>query len=226
VVALAVVFDGDEEPAAAPAGLGLSDLEPALLTQDDVGDGFAPQSDTEGEEDGSAQPDTIDTTAECRETLERFGITFGSEAPVGEEVSAAFERESDGVRVTHALGLRAHDDDDPTPSVLADAWGHCDRVTYELDGYQYELRLEADEVDDLGDDAWSVYTINDVTTRADTHVRIQTYSLGVLRDGVHSSVNVTGSVGADAQESEPADRDLARYLAQVADGNVRRVLEG
>ena len=202
----------------APDDLDIADLEPALLTADDVGEGFAVDPDDSGDSETSFED--ADVAPDCREALDRFEAE-----DTGDEngIQADFERRSDGVTVSQELSL--NEPGEPTIQEVADGLGRCERIAYEDDGQQVELRFGVDEVDDLGDEAIGVEMSFDIELMPGIRVTLEAYGLIVARDGVTSGVMVTGPLNPVTLEFGSVDRDLARNLAERADEKLREVLE-
>jgi hypothetical protein len=230
VVAMVVVNRGDDGEATTHADLDLSELEPALLTEADIGYHFVrgTEAATGGGDDGSIL-DVAEVSADCRESIERFESlepdTSDGSGTVRDSISATFERDHGEFSVVHSLSLT--EADDPTAADVTEAWSHCDQIAYQQDGAQIEERLDLEEVDGLGDEADSVATATDVTLADGTQVSSESYSLYVTREGVFSEVGVSGPYDHDTPKSGPVDvDDLARRLADAADDKLRRALDG
>lgn len=211
VVAAVALGSGDDRE--------VTDLRPALLTLDDLGNEFSPASDDD--EDDTLDLDEADMDEDCREALERFAA--GGEDDEDESLMAAFERRSDGVGVEHELDII--DADEPTLGEVADALGQCDRIAYEDQGVPVELRLSVSDVEGLGEEALALDLTIDVTVMAGAQVTAEAYGLMVVRDGTASTVFVTGPLDPATLEAGPVDRDLARELAGTADGRVQQALD-
>jgi hypothetical protein len=210
---------GDGGSSAAPEDLDIADLEPALLTADDVGEGFA--VDRDDSDDDETSFDDADVAPDCREALDRFEAE-----DTGDEngIQADFERRSDGVTVSQELSLI--EPGEPTIQEIADGLGRCERIAYEDDGQQVELRFGVDEVDGLGDEAIGVDMSFDIELMPGIRVTLEAYGLIVARDGVTSGVMVTGPLNPVTLEFGSVDRHLARDLAERADEKLREVLDG
>jgi hypothetical protein len=212
--------DGDGGgSSAAPEDLEIADLEPALLTADDVGEGFA--VDSEDGDDDETSFDDADVDPDCREALDRFEASDDDND--ADDLQANFERQ-DGATVEHGLSLIQPDE--PTLDEVADGLSRCERISYEDDGQQVEMRLGVEDVGGLGDDAVGVEMSLDVELVPGTGVTLDAYGIVAVRDGVASTVFVTGPINAVTLETGAADRDLARDLAETADEKVRQVLDG
>lgn len=221
VVAAAVLVDSDDSDGGgtqtAPGDLEIAELEPALLTQDDVGGEFsASPSDDDGDDD-PFDTEAADTSEECRRAMEQFEAT---DDDTEDNLMARFERASDNVSVEHELSLL--DPGEPTVDEIAGGLRQCERIAYEDEGQQVEMRMAVDEVDGLGDEAIGVAITIEVAQLA----TVDTYGLIVARDGVGSSVYVTGPFDpADPLAGGAADRDMARDLAATADERLQRLLD-
>jgi hypothetical protein len=193
----------------------LADLEPALLTVDDVGEGFTPTRD---EDEDTLDLDEADMDEECREALQRFAAGDDDE---GDNLKATFERERDGVGVEHELALV--DSGEPTLDQVADALGRCDRIAYEDQGRPVEMLMSVGEVDGLGEEALELDLSVTVTVMADAEITVEAYALVVIRDDTASTVFVTGALDPTTLVPGPVDRDLARQLAATADERIREL---
>lgn len=218
VVALGLSSGDGGGSSEAPEGLEVADLEPALLTADDVGEGFAVDSDDSDDDETSF--DDAEMAPDCREALDRF-----ESEDTGDEngIQADFERSSDGVTVSQELSLI--EPGEPTIQEVADGLGRCERISYEDEGQQVEMRFGVDEVDGLGDEAIGVEMSFDIELMPGSGITLEAYGLIVARDGVTSGVMVTGPIDEVTLEAGSVDRDMARDLAERADEKLREVLD-
>ena len=217
VIALGVANGDGGGSSEAPEGLEVADLEPALLTADDLGEGFAVDSDDSDDDETSFED--ADMAPDCREALDRFEAE-----DTGDEngLQADFERSNDGVTVSQELSLI--ESGEPTIREIADGLRRCERISYEEDGQQVEMRFGVDDVDGLGDEAIGVEMSFDLELMQGVGVTLEAYGLIVARDGVTSGVMVTGPLDPITLESGSVDRDLARDLAERADEKLQQVL--
>jgi hypothetical protein len=203
--------DDDDGTATAPAGLGLDDLEPALLTEDDVGRGFT-QTDSDGGDE--LNPDQVDASAGCREVLERF-----EDSDDDEDLEIDFEG-PDEATVTHSLSLV--DEDDPSIAEFQEAISRCDRIAWDDGEVRGEFRISTRDLDGPGDAAVGLdFTIE--ATEGPLTVTGEGYGIFSFRDGVVSAVTGIGGLDVDTFEGLPVDRDHLSDLAERADEKVRRV---
>jgi hypothetical protein len=203
----------------APQDLEIADLEPALLTSDDVGEGFAVDPD-----DGDDDELTLEAAgvgADCREALQQFE-TDGDDGSDG--LQANYQRSTDGVSVEHGLSLI--DSGEPSIDDVADALRRCDRFSFEDGGQHVEMRLSVDDVGGLGEEAVGVEMSLDVEALTGLQVTLEAYGLVVTRDGVASSIFVTGSLDLMTLRTGDVDEDFARELAAMADEKIQDVLDG
>jgi hypothetical protein len=202
----------DDDVSAAPPApsstIELDDLEPALLTEDEVGEGFT--EDTRG--GGEVTSDELDTSAECREA-------FGMVDDVDAQAEADFVGEADAI-VAHTLTLVV--EGQPSLSRMRDVLNQCE-IGWADEQVEGGLALSVDEIDGVGDEAVEIEIVYEIASEG---VEITADGYGILsrRDGVQSAVFGVGPTGGT--ESEPADRDLIRALAQRADEKLSDVLEG
>jgi hypothetical protein len=215
---------GDPEASRPPDYLRLSDLEPALLTEDDVGRGFVAQTGTP-DVAPTGIPDDADVSPGCRRALERFesfeSDVDGGADPIAGMVSVDFER-PDGTTLNHNLALM--EADTPGTDEIAAGWSQCRRIEYEQDDLHYVQHVEADEVDGLGDGAAAIAITNDITTPEGNEVKVASYALVVVRDGVSFTVSAGNQVDPE-QGSEPPDPDLVAELAAIGDAKLRQLLD-
>jgi hypothetical protein len=215
VVAFGLANNDDDEATRAPAGLSLDDVEPALLTEDDVGAGFA-ESTPGG--DGELRTDDMDTSPECRQVLRSFEQSDDE----GEDLEADFE-DTDGATLSHTLALI--DEDEPTMDEALDALGECRTIGWDDGETQGEIRLSADDIDGPGDQAFEMEMEIEGSSQGVTVV-LDGYVVYSMREGVVSTVGGFGAIDPDTLEGEPVDRDLVRSLAERADEKVHEALEG
>jgi hypothetical protein len=227
-VVLMGLADDDSGP---PAGVELDDLEPALLTGADLGDGFEEDDPTVPADPADAPVpdyDELDISDSCREFLESSQARRAER----EVLLARFARRADAVNVTHELAL-VHPDE-PSLAEVAASFRRCDRLVYGDADSPTEERYEAVDVGGLGDEAIGVT----ITVIGGEELSYQLYELIVMRQGVLSTIAVTGPVEQEYPETAqedgpprsrlergPADRDLARDLAATADERIGRLLD-
>jgi hypothetical protein len=219
VVALGTMNGDDGGSEEAPEGLDIADLEPALLTADDVGEGFTDDPSGPDDEDDEESFDDADMDPGCREALDRFEASEDDDS--SDDLQADFTRQ-DGASVEHGLSLI--EPDEPSLDEVADGIDQCDRISYEDQGQQVVLQMAAERVDGLGDEAVGVDITFDISGLG-FEVTLESYGLLVARDGVASSVYMTGPFSRTTLETGPVDRDLTRDLAETADEKLRQVLE-
>ena len=215
------------EPDDGPADLTLADLEPALLTTEDVPPGYvvSDDDDGEGEDDEPLTVDDVETDPACQEVLEQLEGSGADEGESDEAVlTAELERPDDNASVTHDLWLGTPGD--RTIGEVADLLRECDSVSYEADemGTQAEMRMSVEEVDGLGDDAIAVEV--DIEIGGALTIELQSHGLLWSRDGVESNLFVDGAFDEVTLEALPPDRDLARSAAEAVDERIREVTGG
>lgn len=222
-----VVTDDSDTASTAPAELDIADMERALLTEEDVGGGFTVDEDNDGEEEGFLSSEEIDASAECREAIARFQADEDDD----EIIEIGFEHPTSNAGVGHEITLI--DPGEPTMGDVADGLGRCGTMAFEDDGAQFEIDLTVADLEGPGEEALGVAMITDVTSPA-YDLTLDTYVIMAARDGVVSIIDVTGPIevspptesASRPPEGGPADRELARRLAETADERIRRVLEG
>jgi len=204
----------DDDTTTAPADVSLDDLEPALLTEDEVGAGFSEVS--AGSDDDDLDLDEMETSDECREVIESF-----EGADDGDEVQVEFDTD-DEATLSHSLALI--DEDDPSFGDVRDAIGQCRTITWDDGETQGEIRLSTEDIDGPADDAFALEVEIEASSGA-VSVTLDGYAVYSVRDGVVSTLGAFGAVDSATFEGEPADRDLVRSLTDTVDEKVREVLE-
>ena len=214
-----VLLSGDDDSSTTgpPAGITLDDLEPALLTEDDVGGGF--RVDTSGDDsDDPMDPDSIETSDECRSVLERFEA---SDTP-DDEIGVDFVDDAEGT-VQHSIGLA--EEGTPNLAEVREALDHCETMDFEEDGATGQFRFETSDVDGIGDDAIGLTIGVDVETQGFS-ISFEMYGVMWERDGVNSSVAGFGGFDETTLEGLPLDEEWVRDLAATADDRVTDILAG
>ena len=214
VAAYGLANDDDDDTTTAPADVSLDDLEPALLTEDEVGAGFSEVS--AGSDDDDLDLDEMETSDECREVIESF-----EGADDGDEVQVEFDTD-DEATLSHSLALI--DEDDPSFGDVRDAIGQCRTITWDDGETQGEIRLSTEDIDGPADDAFALEVEIEASSGA-VSVTLDGYTVYSMRDGVVSTLGAFGAVDSATFEGEPADRDLVRSLTDTVDEKVREVLE-
>ena len=205
----------DDATTTAPADVSLDDLEPALLTEDEVGSGYS-EAPGSGDDD-DLDLDEMETSDECREVIESFE---GDDD--GDGIQVEFETD-DEATVSHSLALI--DQDEPSFGDVRDAIGQCRTITWDDGETQGEMRLSAEDIDGPADDAFALEVEIEASSGA-VSVTLDGYAVYSVRDGVVSTLGAFGAVDSATFEGEPADRDLVRSLTDTVDEKVREVLEG
>ncbi len=201
VAAYGLANDDGDRAVTAPEGLELDELEPALLTEGEIGAGFTAFTNTD--EDARLTPDELETSEQCREVF----VTFQEWGADDLRIEVA-----DGkAAVAHSLALV--DRGDPSMGETRAAIGGCGTIAWD-DGQSHgEMWLSATDIDGPGDEAFEVALTVDVAPSS--IAPDEDYAIFSMRDGV---VSIVAGAGA-------ADRDLVRTLSERADEKVRHVLE-
>jgi hypothetical protein len=214
VVVAAVVLvsaGGDDE-----VELTEAQLQDALLTEGDVGDGFTVDPDTDDSED-EFDPDEVDASEECLDLYERFETA--SDTDDGIEVEAKFDG-TDGAQVEQTLGQgssfgldEVREFADTCDEISVDDGENVGRLTFEV----------VDDVTEVGDDSLTLRIEVDL----DEPVDLTLPSLGVLweRDGIQSQVSVTGAIDSESLEASEPDEALLRDLVERADERLAEVID-
>jgi hypothetical protein len=213
VAAYGLANDDDDGTTTAPADVSLDDLEPALLTENEVGAGYSEVRG--GGDDDDLGFDEMETSDECREVIESF------EGDGDDEVQVEFETD-DEATLSHSLARI--DEDEPSFGDVRDAIGQCRTITWDDGDTQGEIGLSTEDVDGPADDAFALAVEIEASSGA-VSVSLDGYAVYSVRDGVVSTLGAFGAVDPATFEGEPADRDLVRSLTDTVDEKVRAVLE-
>jgi hypothetical protein len=210
-----VALSGDDDDASAPADLSLADLEPALLTEEDVGGDYT--LDPSGGE-GDDSMDGVAGSEECREVME----SLEESGNTNEEVGVEFVDDSDGT-VGNTLGLLLPAE--PTLAEVRAALQQCDTMTFEDDGATGELHITIEDVEGLGNDAIGVDMVMDVEVEG-MSLTVVSYGLLWEHDGVAADLFAFG--GLDERTFEPivVDEAWVHDLAQTVDGRINEIVAG
>lgn len=206
-----------------PVELTEAEMEDALLTPDEVGDGFAEDTDTDDDDDDDLEAEDLDASDECLAYLEEAeemeeGGFFTDDAPSGSRsVQRDFEQE-DGATVEHQISEEPNDGLDLFRRFLE----VCPELDYEDGEDLGSFAFAEGEPVEVGDDSVSIEFSLDID--APVAVEIQALMVAWTRDGVASSVTVTGPVGADLV-GEDADPALLRSAVRTADAKLSEVID-
>jgi hypothetical protein len=221
IVGLALVIgrsddDSGDDP---PPGVTLADLEPALLTLDDVGSDYdLAAADDDDDSEDALDADTVDASDECRTALGAFEASDAT----SESVEIDFEDEVDGT-IQHSMSLTG--DGQPQLADVRAALEECDTMTSEQDGAEITYAFDITDVDGPGDDAFGMTVAVDLSAPG-YDLSFEMYGLMWQRDGVISSVAGFGGFDEEALEGLPPDTDEVHDLAAVADARLEEVLAG
>lgn len=218
-VGAAIVLSGDDDTTATapPADITLDDLEPALLTDDDVGGSFTLQSGDDDSDD-PMDTDAIDASDECREAL----LSFEESDAASDEIGVDFVDDAEGT-LQQSISLAG--EGVPTVAETRQAIERCDSMSFEDEGATGQYRFETSDVDGLGDDAVGLTVSVEVETQGFS-IAFDMYGVMWERDGVNSSVFGFGGFDEATLEGLPIDEAWVRDLAATADGRVADVLAG
>ncbi len=219
VVAIVVLSGGDDDDSSEPADLTLADLEPALLTEEDVGDDYRlDPSGGDGDDGDTSGMEGLVGSDECRgvmEDLEESGST-------DDEVAVEFTDDSDGT-VGNSLGL--HPPGEPTLADVRAALEQCDTMTFEDGGASGEVRITTEDVEGLGNAALGVSLVVDMEVEG---LEFTVDSYGVLweHDGVAADMFAFGGLDPGTLEPIPVDEEWVFELAQVVDARLDDIVVG
>lgn len=202
---LAFVLAGGDDDSA--PDLSASELEGALLTVDDVGEGF---SEEPADDDDELDPDDLDASDECKELLEVFDSTESTNTMASRE----FRAES-GESVSHSIAIPS--DDAPKFDELANVVDECDELSFSTTEVSGTMRIAEGEPLGVGERSFTMESAVELTEPLEA-----TFTFVVIyweRDGLISWVEVAPSIGAEVDDGE------ARTLAETADGRLVELLD-
>jgi hypothetical protein len=214
VAAYGLANDDDGGATTAPPGLELDDLEPALLTEDEVGAGFTEATET-GDED-QLTADELETSEQCQQVIRTFDETDNDD-----DLQVEFE---DAAEATLSHSLTLIDEGEPSMGQARQGIGECGTIAWDDGQSQGEMRMSANEIDGPGDGAFEL-EITIEATAATFSVEVDGYGIFSMRDGVVSNVTGSGAIDPETFEGGPADRELVRKLSDRADEKVRQFLD-
>ncbi|MEJ7562382.1 MAG: hypothetical protein WKF45_07645 [Ilumatobacteraceae bacterium] len=211
VVALAaagvvfVVVSGDSE--STPPDLSESDMESALLTTDDVGEGFT-EEPPDGDGDSTMSADDIEASEECTDLYERFSGLDEENPDVGREMATVENR----IIVQHDISLR--DEGEPPIELIDEFVEACPEVNYDDGESSGTIRFDlGDPVDGIDSTSRVLRYELEITEPFDV---VATSTMVIWkRDGVISTVSVTefeiigNETSADGDIDPPPVDDLA-----------------
>jgi hypothetical protein len=218
VVAVFALSGSDDDDSSDPADLSLADLEPALLTEADVGTGYTlDPSGGEGDDDGGSM-EGVAGSDECREIME----SMEESGNTNEEVGVEFVDDSDST-VENTLGLLLPGE--PTLDEVRAALELCDTMTFEEDGATGEVRITVEDVEGLGNDAIAVDMVLDLEVEG---MSFPLEGHGVLweREGVAADLFAFGGVDESTLEPVVVDEAWVHDLAQTVDGRITEIVNG
>lgn len=197
--------DGGDEPTGGPSE---ADLEAALPTVDDLGDGWSEAPDDDDDDDSDTD-DTLDE--QCPEVA---ALDF-DEDDADDEVSRSFEDADDSqFDVAFSPAVREFDEDQITEYV--DAINSCGEVTVEEDGVTTTIAFEASVDDTYGDVGMRIQ--GDVLLTGDElpgDITLTIYGLIWRQGSVGVEVTIQDGIDPDTFEAIPADTDLALSIADL-----------
>lgn len=198
-----------------------AEKEDALLTADEVGDGFTEDADVDDTSD-DLEIDDLEASDECLAYLEEAeemedGGFFTEGARSGSRsVQRDFEQE-DGATLEHQISEEPNDGLDLFRRFLE----VCPELDYENGEDLGSFAFAEGEPVEVGDDSVSIEFSLEID--APVAVEIQALMVAWTRDGLGSSVTVTGPVGADLV-GEDADPALLRSAVREADAKLVEVI--
>lgn len=191
-----------------------AELQQALLTLEDVGEGYTDVTG-EDEEEGPDEAD-FDYPEGCRQVAERFQDS-GSESLA--EVTFDDENESS---IENSYDLRA--EVEIGVDTFLDVVEACPTLTYDSNELTGELRLSGKRIEGLGDKAIEVRFESEITSPIEVSVE----GVGYYWERGEVVAGVAGVGGIDQQtlEAVPLEEGRVRELAGTADRRLAEVLDG
>ena len=211
------------------AQLSSAEMRRALLEVDDVGDGFTEEDDGSGGADvGEIPSEDVETSDECVALLEEYEDAEGDEAvlfaPTTDEDGASLPSaevtfdDDDGVEVNQ--GITTDEDTLGQARRFVEA---CEELAYDgEDEGVGEVTFSVDDGPDVGDASIRV----DITVSTTEPVEVEAGLAAVLwaRDGIVSSVTLSGAIDDDLEAEDP-DEDLLEDLVQEADERLQEAID-
>lgn len=217
VFAIGVTNDDDGgELTLAPADLALDDLQPALLTVEDVGLEYA-ESSSSDDDDDEMSTDDIQMSSECRAIFDRLAATGSDD----DALQAEFERTVDDASLSHELMLI--DEQFPSFGEIHDILEQCGTMPFDDGETSGEIRLHTESVDGPGEDAMAIIMEIDLSAGG-FQVSLEGYGISFAHGGVMSTVMATSGLDQQTLEATAVDRDLVRQLAELSDQRVQDAL--
>ncbi|MDQ3177096.1 MAG: hypothetical protein M3Q72_06060 [Actinomycetota bacterium] len=218
LVAAGVVFvlvSRDDD--STPPDLSESELESALLTTDDVGEGFT--EEPPDEDDSEMTVDDIEASEECTDFYEQFSELEDEDPDVGREMGTEGER----ISVQHEISLP---NEGMPPIELIDEFVEaCPEVNYDDGESSGTIRFGlGDPVDGIDSPSRVLEYETEITEPFDVEA---TSTLVIWeRDGITSTVVVTEfeMIGTEAPPDDGSDPPPPDELAKIADGRLADVI--
>lgn len=213
-VAVVATQGDDEDPA---ADVSLAELEPALLTADDVGSQYTLDT-SDDDDDDPLESDTMDASDECREALTAFEAGDVDR----EEITVAFSNDIDG-SIDHTISLGQSGG--PSLAAVRAAIDTCGTIGYSEDGTTGEFSFTTSDLDGIGDHAIGLAIDATVETQG-FEFAFEMYGVLWERDGVHGTVTGFGGFDEASFDAVSMDRGVVEDLARTSDQRIAEVLTG
>jgi hypothetical protein len=218
VVAIVVRSGGDDD-SSEPADLTLAELEPALLTEEDVGDDYRlDPSGGDGDGGDASGMDGFVGSDECREVMEDLEESGNTD----DEVAVEFTDDSDGT-VGNSLGLLLPGE--PTLADVRAALEDCDTMTFEDGGASGEVRITTEDVEGLGNAALGVSLVVDMEVEG-IEFTVDMYGLLWEHDGVAADMFAFGGLDPTTLEPIPVDEEWVLEMARTVDARLDEIVAG
>lgn len=202
------------------ADLTESEMERALLDEDDVDDGFT--EDEESDDDDSTDLDEIDADAECMDLLmeleDQDNVVFDSSTDGDRPKAEVSFSDDEGIQLQQTITVDTDDALDATVQVTES----CGEIEIDDGDTVGQIEYTLSDPIDVGDDSVALT----VSFQAEEPVPFDLEFEGIVwvRDGILSSLLLSGSLDEDL-ESTPPDRSLLEDLAVEADEKLQQVIE-
>ncbi len=193
-------------------------LQDALVTEADVGEGFTVDEDSDDDESDDFDRDEIDASEECVDLYERFAELEEQAGPTV-EANVTFEGE-DGSQVEQNLSQGSEFGFDE----LRELVDTCPEISVDDGESVGTLRFElVDDVVEVGDE--SVTLQLEIELQEPFDISVTTLSVLWERDGTQASVNVSGAIDEETFESSEPDEGLLRDVVERADERLAEVID-
>jgi len=200
--------------------LTMSELEDAILTEDEVGGGFTEATDEDDNPTDISDFEADDSCIDVLTALDESGSSgaFSDGGGGGDDSSPSRSFEDDaGSQIEHSAG----NDDTDAFSLIQDLLDQCDSFTVDDGETRAEFKLSEGDSVEVGDDRVSIDVAVDFDEPFDADLSF--LLVAWTRDGVGSVITSTGTLDEEGATIDP-DRDLLRDLVDEADRKLEDVI--